>query len=539
MRARPRALCIRARPSPVTPDFMERVLDEWIRALALHAELVVMDEDFDLARACDAHRPDFIVFEGLCTLRPEPLEIAAPHCHPAIPRAMFLNVDPHDAMRPHIYRMVERFGVEAIFGYDSDHEEQMPDLAGMTYSAPMFVDPALHREYGLEKTIAVTVFGGFAEPNFYAWRAASIPLLQSRFPTLVVPHPGYRRTTPAPFAAFGEAYARLLNQSRFALADGTRLDYMVRKHLEIPACGAILVAPPSPALADYGHADMVTCITGHGRALADRIAAVAAEPELEARIRRAGQALVQERHVPARWRVIVDWFFARAAASSGQVVQQQGMFGGFAAVAGDAGTPRCRDLPVRRNEVTAILHAGRAVILDEGAPEAALESAEASLRIAAGWLAHLTEPWLLIAAIRLLRGDAEGARPCLLRPSAIQFARHAPHIAREARRVCIDPVETAWLLLTASLLDDAALARLACDHAHEAAHVAIRRVLWLLEEETGTLPMPAPADRPSIHWLGREKPGAWCGLMRRILRAHGRPAPACLAEPAAALEHVR
>ena len=118
---RPRALCIRARPSPVSPAFMEPLVGEWIRALALHADLLVMTEDFDLAQACDIHRPGFIIFEGLSTLRPLPLRIGSCAACPAIPRAIFLNVDPHDAMRPHIHRMIEKFGIEAIFAYDSDH----------------------------------------------------------------------------------------------------------------------------------------------------------------------------------------------------------------------------------------------------------------------------------------------------------------------------------------------------------------------------------------------------------------------------------
>ncbi len=516
--ARPRALCVRARPSPASPPFMERLLDEWIRALALHADLQVMTEDFDLAEACDTHQPDFIVFEGLSTLRPLPLRIASPAACAAIPRAVFLNVDPHDAMRPHIYRMVEAFGIEAIFAYDSNHEEQMPELAGMTYSASMPIDPAIHREYGLEKLIPISVFGGFAEPRFYAWRAATIPRLQARFPTFVHTHPGYRKSATHPFAVHGERYARQLNRSWFSLADSTRLDYVVRKHLEIPACGAVVIAPDSAALADYGLADMATCVTGSGSELLDKIAAVAADPALYEGIRQAGQRLVLDRHTPQRWRAITDWFAQRRRATPGEMVVQQGMFGPFHLVPALPGTPRCAAMPNRPNEVTAILRAARTALLTGNC----LDASESRLREAASWLAHLTEPWLLLGVIALLRGDGVEARRCLLRPSAIQFQRHAPHIAAEDARVCFDPVELAFLLLTATLLDDAALMRLAYEQARDVDHLALRRMLRLLDEAPeDPSDTRRPGDRPSIHWLGQETPDEWRGLIARIFHAHG------------------
>ncbi len=520
--ARPRALCIRARPSPVSPAFMEALVGEWIGALALHADLLVMTEDFDLAEACDIHRPDFIVFEGLSTLRPMPHRITSPAACPAIPRAIFLNVDPHDAMRPHIYRMIETFGIEAIFAYDSDHEEQMPELAGMTYSASMLIDPLIHREYGLEKLIPVSVVGGFAEPRFYAWRAATIPQLQGRFPTFVHTHPGYRKDALHPFAVQGESYARLLNRSWFSLADSTRLDYVVRKHIEIPACGAVLVAPESVALADYGFADMVTCVTGSGTELLDKIAAVSADPMLYERIRQSGQRLVLDRRTPLGWRVITDWFAQRRHAAPGQVVQQQGMFGPFSLVADRPSTPRCTAMPNRPNPVTATLQEARAAILSGDD----LDMSETKLRETASWLGHFTEPWLLLGVIHLLRGDAAGAKTCLLHPSAIQFQRHAPHIPAEHARICFDPVELAFMLLTAALLDDVGLMSLAYGQAQDVRHLALRRMLALLDEGSASEPDTRRRDdRPSIHWLGQENAGEWHGLIARIFSAHGRPVP--------------
>ncbi len=502
---------------------MEPLIDEWIRALALHADLRIVDGDFDLAEACDIHQPAFIVYEGLSTLRPQPPRIASAHACPTIPRAIFLNVDPHDAMRPHIYRMIEALGIEAIFAYDSDHEEQMPELAGMTYSASMMIDPAVHRDLGLEKLIPISVFGGCAEPRFYAWRAATIPLLRMRFPTLVHTHPGYRDTPPQPFAMLGASYARQLNHSWFSLADSTRLDYMVRKHLEIPGCGAILIAPASAALADYGFADMVNCITGSGSDLTDKIAAVSADPGSYARIREAGHRLVHTRHTPGQWRGIVDWYEARRHARHGETVRQLGMFGNFEVVAG-CDAARCVGLPNRPNQLTTILAGAREAILTGGD----LVAAAARLHDAASWLGHLTEPWLLLGVIHLLRGDAAEARECLARPAAIQLQRHAPHIAAASDRVCFDPVELAFLMLTAALLDDEGLMRLAYDEANGVNHLALRRMSRLLGDESdrgGADDTREAGDRPSIHWLGQEDTATWRDLVGRVLRAHRREVP--------------
>jgi hypothetical protein len=65
------------------------------------------------------------------------------------------------------------------------------------------------------------------------------------------------------------------------------------------------------------------------------------------------------------------------------------------------------------------------------------------------------------------------------------------------------------------------------DCAEATAHVAIRRVQWLIDgaqpvadlSATG-LDGPRDGDRLSIHWLGDEDFESWFGLIRRILAAN-------------------
>ncbi len=393
---------------------------------------------------------------------------------------------------------------------------------------PPFIDDTVYRDYQLDKIIPVSVFGGHLLPDFYPWRARLLAQVQHVFPTLIYTHPGYSKEGRAPFAVQGEAYARLLNQSHFSAADTTRLDYCVRKHLEIPASGAVLIAPASEALDSLGFADMENCVLGDGRELFAKMDYLARAPEEYRRVRDAGAALVHGRYTRRGWRGILDWLDCRLRLKPGQVMQQVGRFGPFRGVTPRGQTPSILAGPQRDSDMAAALRAATAAILSGDR----LVEANAQLNEAGRWAQHVAEPYFLASILALLGGDPLSA--------AMGIGRRAQGQAAIAEALAtLDPVETAWLLLVARLLDNAQLESAMRDQAAGMSHVCLRRMLWLLDGcpagTEATLVARDAGDLPSVHWIGDEDFTLWCDLVRRVLVANrASPGAAVVAQRLAA-----
>lgn len=356
-----RILCIRPALNDKAGTILTVTSDEWVEALALHATVLSIDNDFDFGETCLDFRPDLVILDAVNWTRAQPLRIANARAHPAIPRVLFLNFDPHDPMRPLTFRMAEELGVETVFITAEAFRQHMPALSDYAcFFAPQFVDASIYRDHGLAKSIPVSVFGGHLLPGFYPWRARLIEELPHILPTMVFPHPGYVKGVEGPFTVKGEAYARVLSRSFFSAADTTRLDDGVRKHIEIPACGAVLLAPESDSLSSYGFVDLENCILGEGPALYDKITMVARQPDLYGRIRESGKDLVSRRYARTSWRFMLEWLDCHERLKPGQVVRQDGRYGPFHAAEGPAGVAAA---PQRDNAMTAALRTARDAIL--------------------------------------------------------------------------------------------------------------------------------------------------------------------------------
>ena len=512
---RPKILCIRPRPNPDCATVLHGVVDEWVATLALHAEVETIDHDFDLAEVAARVQPDLLLFDSIHWGRPHRLAIAHADACPEVPRALFLNSDPHDPMRPLTMAMVGAYGIDTIFCMGTEDLAQMNELRWATcFILPKFVDAAVFRDHGGERPIPVTIISGHLFPAFYPWRAQVTEEIQRVIPTLVYPHPGYAKGAHNPFEIRDEAYARMLSRSQFCITDTTRLDYVVRKHVEIPAAGSVLVSPPSQALADYGFVDMENCILGAaGPELYSRIVRVASDPQLYERIRASGHRLVHERYTRAQWTHILDWLACRQALKPGESVQQQGVFGRFAAVPAGAGAVSVAGLEVHDNPMAERLRAARVALLHDGD----LIAAANGLRECMGWVGHVAEPWFMMGVIAMAVGNHADAAEWLGQRARVQGGQGAG-------LGLFDPCEIAWLLLLAYCTDDEALFRQMAEAANATSHLSIRRMAWLIDgapevadlAEAG-LAHPLPGDAPSIHWLGDEDLDDWFSLMQRVL----------------------
>ena len=516
--SRVKILCVRPRPNPACADVLNGVVDEWVEALALHCDVEMIEQDFDLIEVRERVKPDFLLFDSIHWGRPHRLNIANIDACPDLPRALFLNCDPHDPMRPLTFDMMAAYGIDTIFTMGVEDIQQTKELRRFDcFILPKFIDTRVFRDYGEARSIPVTIMSAHLFPTFYPWRAQVTAEIQHLMPTLLYTHPGYRNDAANPFEIRGESYARMLSRSQFSLADTTVLDYVVRKHIEIPAAGSVLVSPPSDALTDYGFVDMENCVLGEpGAELYAKMIALARDPASYERIRASGHALVHQRYTREAWTHILQWFAVRRDLKPGQKVQQDGVFGAFRAVADDGARPTLANYTVHDNPMAARLRAAREALLGNGD----LASAVEGLRTAMSWIGHVAEPWFLMGVTALVTGDRDTAGEWLARRSAAQ-GQGAPELG------LLDPCEIAWLQLMAYLSADDELFAQMADCAARTSHLSLRRVQWLID---GARPVadlaaaglegPLPGDCLSMHWLGDEDFAAWFGLVQRLLVAN-------------------
>jgi hypothetical protein len=105
---------------------------------------------------------------------------------------------------------------------------------------PHHVNTAIFTDLGSERPINVLLYGNVDRP-YYRFRKRLYALIEDRLPNVRrVEHPSYRQFDPQ---RCGEGLARLLNQSRIAVAATTSDDYLVAKYFEISACGTVLAGP--------------------------------------------------------------------------------------------------------------------------------------------------------------------------------------------------------------------------------------------------------------------------------------------------------
>ena len=504
-----------ARP---TAEFQGAIEDEWAEALSLHCDLHTIHEDFDFGEVCDRINPDFVVLRNPGGYRPMPVNITNVSARPDIPKIGFYVEDPHDTARVSFLRLLDHMKIDRFFVPGTATLRQSPELAGRAFTMGLFINDAIFREHNLEKLIPISVFGGVAVPGFYAWRADTVQKIADYFPTLIYTHPGYQNPIPRHhFPVVGADYAKMLNRSRFSLADPTREAYVVRKHLEIPAAGSVLVAPDFPELACYGFRDMQNCVLGSGVPLFDKIAAVANDPELYEKIRKNGQNLVHARHTRKTWRAIIEWYECHRCLRAGETVQQQGVLGPFKPVPGGTTLPALAADPLDDSDFSAAMRQSINFILRDQN----LDGAAATLKTVAGWLGHLHEPYVPLGIIELLRGQPGRAKEMFLTPYAIRAGREGASY--------FDPEEIAWLWMTGLILGDSTLINLATSKADGARHLSLRRMATVCTERTAGEgpPTVTPAllsrtdgDQLSIHWTGQLEWCVWLDLVRRIMAAN-------------------
>ncbi|MCC3282356.1 MULTISPECIES: glycosyltransferase [Arthrobacter] len=330
---RPRLLFFRW-AKPGLPAFLKGHLDEHVQILQHFFEVKVIDRDCDYAAECDSFQPALSIFES--GVYAGERNIRNTGSRPDIPKLGFLHSDAYDLARAVFLSDMDRWGVEEFFTTSVAMAEYTPEIADRLFVWPNAVDPAIFRRYPVEKNIPVLFTG--SQERHYPWRNAVGRVLSRSFATMTMPHYGWGKGGGR--TVYGEQYARLLSASVFVPACGSMSRDLVRKHLEIPAAGACLVAEDTPALAAFGFMDMENCVLGEAAGIPDKLDALLADPERLEAVVAAGHDLVHSRHTQAHRSQIREWLDLQEKRGPGEHIVQAGPAGNlFLAPAGQGPDP--------------------------------------------------------------------------------------------------------------------------------------------------------------------------------------------------------
>jgi hypothetical protein len=186
--------------------------------------------------------------------------------------------------------------------YGDQFAEFFPDVARgrRVIWLPHSASPDFALPINVRAANSLLLSGAIGPP--YPLREQARKLMEEGFQGIVQHvHPGYHCDYDHDrHPGVGPGYARKIWAFRAALTDGSVRRYAVAKHFEIPATGALLVAEASidPALGQLGFVPGVHYLSVRADQLEDQVASLRAVENHAAldQIRRAGQALVQERH---------------------------------------------------------------------------------------------------------------------------------------------------------------------------------------------------------------------------------------------------
>jgi len=502
--AKPILLLVR---HPLAGGELQKLWEEaYYKAFRNHFDVVVSEEDCDLDFLCDRARPDLIVFRGAYSALHRRIAVNNPLAHASIPRIGLYFGDGFCPTRPAFFHDMEGWGVDTYFTQTFYLSENTPEIADRTFVLPQTFDEDLFRDYGEEKTVPFIVFGELAP--WRRWRAETAAALMKRYPTMMCPHPGYRASPDAGMGWVGEPYARALNRSQFSICDGSIFNCVLRKHVEIPACGAILVSQPIDGLKEYGFVDMENAVIGEGPPLLAKIAALLADPSRLSSVARSGRELAHTRHASKHCDQLYRWFLRRRELKSGQTIIQHGTFGSFEVVE-DGRSGAVRPFPMQSNELT------------ESYSEAEQDYRSGAPGICLKKLSRIFELKKEYAPARLLF-----VRALLKSGRAQEAAQQALYLFRFAKQADQapepDPVEWAWWVIANLCRGDLAQAGAALDGFPALGHSELRRAAWLVARLQGqTRPPPQPkkkSDRPSVAISLAPTLESWLGEVEDLLR---------------------
>ena len=509
------------------PAFVQQHFDEHVRCLEFFFDVVLIEENCSYDEVCGRLQVDLALFESGVYVRSD-RRITDTHRHPSIPKAGFLNADAYCVTRSVFLSDMDEWGVENFFTISMSLASRVPQLRDRLFVWPNFADIRRFHTYPGGKQTPILFTGSLA--SNYPWRNRINHLLGRRFPIVALPHGGWFNASQARNVLYGESYARALSSSLIVPTCGTIAHELVRKHLEIPACGALLLTERTAAVEAAGFTDMETCVYADETDVVDKVEHLLAHPEEIERISSAGQHLARTRHDMAHRNQIFQWFELTKRCTAGETITQPDPFG---------------DMVLRPKGCRATQAPEMIVGRDSALVDAADRASAAGLfeGARAGYHAVLNYHYEAEAAIGMARTALRCGDAALARKWVWDSIVRCIHLrAKEP-----DPVE--WSVYILALLCAGRIrgAIKAAGRYDLLTHVELARVRHLLHRLTRKSPAPAPDRcRSSVHRDRNLSWPAWVDDAARMLDACGQVelarrarAIAGDAEPSQALSSLR
>ncbi|MEP9373356.1 glycosyltransferase [Mesorhizobium sp. KR1-2] len=497
-------------PNASAASYLLLHMQQQVKCLQIHFDVVVINRDCDYAEICDRHEPDLAVFEsGYRSHGSQRVKITSTDAYNGIPKLGLHNADAWCDRRAGFLSDMEQWGIETYFSIGTMTPEYMPDLKENLFVWPNFIDPEIYRDYGQHKTIPITLTGQVY--GLYPWRQEVFPLIRDRYPCLVSPQSTYESKLASRLLS-GEAYARVLNASFVVPTCGTVAGEVVRKHFEIPGANACLVTERTAAVEAAGFVDMENCVfADHGNVL-ERLEYLFAHPDEMQRIAKAGYDLVHSRHTLNHRPQIYQWFMLNKGLRSGEKIVQLGPFGDLTKV----------ERISERGSIHVVGAALDRALLKEG--DLLLEQdrvEEAKLRYARclEYVSYLPEAKFRLAICALREGNAD--RACdllvdLIKVTTTDYGAADP-----------DPVEWAYFLLALVCQGSLEQARRLQNFYPRLSNDELRRARLVLERAGRNGDRLASGrhgkDRKSIHQLPERSDPEWLAWFADILKRCGQP----------------
>lgn len=275
------------------PAFINQHLDDHVRCLSQFFDVSVVSDNVDYDKVCDRLHPDLALFESGVYVRAN-RRIRNTATHPEVLKLGLLDADAYCASRSVFLADMDEWGVGDFVTHSVAMSGHTPDIADSLFSWPNFADSTVYHSYDGGKSERILLSGSRA--SNYPWRVAVDDAIEKRYPVRAMPHGGWFDPEAAAGMPTGTEYARGLSAALVIPTCGTIANELVRKHLEIPASGGLLLTERTAAVEAAGFIDGENCVFTDENEVVERLEHLFANPgELE-RIANAGQSLAHTRH---------------------------------------------------------------------------------------------------------------------------------------------------------------------------------------------------------------------------------------------------
>jgi tetratricopeptide (TPR) repeat protein len=496
--AKPKLVFFQSRANDKLANFILLYRLQQVKCLSEFFEVIVISDDCDYQQICDKYQPDLTLFEhpGIFP-NVRKLKIENTHRYLEIPKLGFHNEDAWCNSRKDFIADMDRWGIETFFSLCTTMAERTPEIADNLFVWANFIDSDIYKDYGSAKVIPVLFTG--ASYAMYPWRQKVYKLISQYYPSLICPHLGYGDRSAFRMIQ-GEQYARTINASWFVPTCGTAAKEVVRKHFEIPASKACLIAEKSPNLEAAGFVDMQNCVFADDRDVLDKLDYLFQNPDKLESIIDAGYQLVHSHHTLKQRDQILQWFNLHKNLKPNQKIVQNNPFGALV-VADKSSEIRSAHI-IADGLLTTLLREG-----DEQLWAGRYDEAESLYLQCLKYVTRMPEPKLRLALCNLYKGNAE---------IALEWLVPMLQTSLENGENCQpDPVEWAYCIISLLCLGRFDEAVRNANQFPTISHPELDRVRWIinvLKTKSNIAPLSQNIQakhRYSVHYLPSRSIEEW------------------------------